>query len=245
MTDEEKQQYKDRSSKAYEKYSKALKRYKKELAKYNRQNSSGARTSSTISTKTPKSAKKAKSPAVSIASEPKRGRGRLRKDSSSQSEAKAQTAAPKRDRPKKRPLPNPEENGETQTPRKRGRSTMNSNTSAASSTKKASLHLVRRDPVVLENLLGKMKHERDSQQTSVQPDENDIILSLNSPFYKEIMYRHFNILGKTRDRQRENEVCDDVVILLKQKMGEEGKFLKCSNDGRNFVVDDAAARESK
>ena len=58
------------------------------------------------------------------------------------------------------------------------------------------------------------------------------------------MWRHFNILGKTRDNKRENEICDEVIRLLKQKMGSAGNFYKRSHE-KDYEVDDVVARESK
>ena len=76
--------------------------------------------------------------------------------------------------------------------------------------------------------------------------ERDVILSMTSPFYKEILYRHFNVLGGTRSLQRQNEACDEVFMSLKQKMGEGGKFYKCANPKMFYYeVDDVAARASK
>ena len=75
--------------------------------------------------------------------------------------------------------------------------------------------------------------------------ERDVILSPHSPFYKDIMYRRFNILGRARNPERENKACDEVFMSLKQTMGEGGKFYKCSNTMMFYEVDDAAARASK
>ena len=75
--------------------------------------------------------------------------------------------------------------------------------------------------------------------------ERDVILSPNSPFYKDMMHRRFNILGRARNPERENKACDEVFMSLKQTMGEGGKFYKCSNTMMFYEVDDVAALASK
>mmetsp|Transcript_40927 Transcript_40927/g.73781 ORF Transcript_40927/g.73781 Transcript_40927/m.73781 type:complete len:1370 (-) Transcript_40927:68-4177(-) len=239
MTDEEKQKYKDQHSNSHEKYAKALKEYKVDLAKFHIENPGiDASSSSAISSKTPKSTKKTETPksAKKIQTPVKAGDGEPQKK--------------KRGRPRKHPLPTPEAmDEETPTPkRKRGRpkkDPLPDNVSAVdTSTTKAVV--VKRDPVELEKLLGKLSgdcsQQTQSSATSNKPGKDDIILSLMDNCYKEIMWRHFNILGKTRDNKRENEICDQVLRLLKQKMGSAGNFYKRSHE-KNYEVDDVVARE--
>ena len=59
------------------------------------------------------------------------------------------------------------------------------------------------------------------------------------------MYQHFNFLPQNRDKEKENEVCDEVFHLFKQKMGEGGKFYKSPPGGSTFEVTDEKARQSK
>eukprot|EP00571_Detonula_confervacea_P010596 CAMPEP_0172305424 /NCGR_PEP_ID=MMETSP1058-20130122/6717_1 /TAXON_ID=83371 /ORGANISM="Detonula confervacea, Strain CCMP 353" /LENGTH=1376 /DNA_ID=CAMNT_0013017021 /DNA_START=256 /DNA_END=4386 /DNA_ORIENTATION=+ len=233
MTDEEKKKYKDQHAQAHEKYAKVLKQYKDDLAKFQRENPGiDTSSSSAISSKTPKSAKKIKPPAVSSPTNAENGesqkkkRGRPRKNPEAGME-ETPTPKRKRGRPRKNPLPDDD-------------SALNT------STVKAVVHAVKNNPIVLETLLGKLKGDNtersESNDAPDKPGKNDVFLSLMDDFYKTIMWRHYNILGITRDKERENEVCDDVFKLLKQKMGNGGKFLKRSSE-MDFEMDDVAARE--
>lgn len=265
-TDEEKKKYKDQHASAREKYANALKQYKEEVVIFQRKHpgvdmSSSSKTpkstkksSSAKSSKTPKSAMKLKSPPESSIPATNKAGTSQKKKRGQPPKSPADTAGNGRSQPKKRPSAGTDE---TPTPkRKRGRPRKSPLPEDIDISKtKAVLHNVKNnDPVVLEQLLGKLKGDNSSQPTesnaTAAPDEskpgkNDIILSLMDECYRKEMWRQFNILGKERDTERENEVCDDVFELFKQKLGRGGgKFFKGSH-GDVFEVDDATARGSK
>merc|ERR1712194_937353 len=71
-----------------------------------------------------------------------------------------------------------------------------------------------------------------AQRWSVMTDED-------KQKYKD---KHYNNLGIERHGKREKKACDEVLVLLKQKMGNAGRFFKGSLD-KYYQVDDVAARE--
>ncbi len=73
---------------------------------------------------------------------------------------------------------------------------------------------------------------------------NHIVLSLNDEYYKEIMWRHYRILGKTRDSGRELRIGNDVFAIFQQKMGQTGRFFKRAQN-QDFEVNDEIALASE
>jgi hypothetical protein len=55
---------------------------------------------------------------------------------------------------------------------------------------------------------------------------NNVILSFRNNYYKDIMWRHFRMLGKTRDKVTETRIGNEIFSMFKQDMGESGIFLK-------------------
>ena len=238
MEDDEKEKYRRQHSKASEKYKRALNRYKEDLAKFQRKNaktntsssssvSESSKSSAVLSSKTPKSTKKIKPPASNPT--PKCTTGSQKK---------------KRGRPRIHPE---SEIDDTPAPKsKRGRV-------STSHKAVAGVHTTKSDPVALESLLGTLKDSNKSRSPArkatprklKRPAGEDIILSLHNESYREVMYQQFNFLPKDRDKEKENEVCDGVFHLFKQKMGEGGKFYKSSPGGSTFEVTDEKARQSK
>ena len=80
--------------------------------------------------------------------------------------------------------------------------------------------------------------------TKVIPPSDRIILSLNDEYYKDIMWKHYRILGKTRDGAREVRIGNDIFTIFKQTMGRNGRFFKRAQD-QDFEVDDETALASK
>jgi len=83
--------------------------------------------------------------------------------------------------------------------------------------------------------------------SSVKPHNEDIILSLKNPRYKQVMFAKFQTMG-ARKGGEENKRLDDtkhkLFSFFKQDMGGNGRFLK-SNRRMNdtWVVDDNDALE--
>lgn len=81
-----------------------------------------------------------------------------------------------------------------------------------------------------------------------EPRDGDITLSFNDGRYKEIMWRHYNILGKRqfREKQREGTVVQQILQSLKIRLGMGGRFFRrmYQND-LSIVVDDEEALQSK
>ncbi len=81
-----------------------------------------------------------------------------------------------------------------------------------------------------------------------EPRDGDITLSFNDGRYKEIMWRHFNILGKRqfREKQREETVVRQILQSLKNRLGMGGRFFrKMYQSDLSIVVDDEEALQSK
>lgn len=255
MTGAEKQKYVDMHSAAHKKYAKALKRYNEDLENFRIENP-GTVISGATSSKTPKSGRKVKFPAsVAEGGSQKKKRGRPRIYPFPDSDAEGTPTPRKRGRPRKHPegttptpkkRKSPPQSSETETPapkRKRARQSVNSLPEDVPPVN-VNVHTIKNNPVELDNLLGKLKNQATQANASVKLGEHDILLSLTSSFYKEIMWRHFNLLGTTRDTEKEKKTCNRVFRLFKDRMGDDGSFFKCVSD-KNIVVDDSAARESK
>ena len=58
------------------------------------------------------------------------------------------------------------------------------------------------------------------------------------------MWKHYRILGKTRDGAREVRIGNDIFTIFKQTMGRNGRFFKRAQD-QDFEVDDETALASK
>ena len=80
------------------------------------------------------------------------------------------------------------------------------------------------------------------------PSDSDVILSLNHDLYKEIMWRHYNILGRKQpgDKVREEEAGQKIFRTLKKSLGRSGRFFKKMSHGDLlFAVDNESALHSK
>ena len=81
-----------------------------------------------------------------------------------------------------------------------------------------------------------------------EPRDGDITLSFNDGRYKEIMWRHYNILGKRqfREKQREETVVQQILQSLKTRLGMGGRFFRrMYQSDLSIVVDDEEALQSK
>jgi hypothetical protein len=80
---------------------------------------------------------------------------------------------------------------------------------------------------------------------------NNIILSLHNEYYKQIMWSHYKILGKDRNSEKEMQMGQTILNILKDKLSQQnnGKFYKqagCGNSFKNLVeLDEDAALASK
>lgn len=91
----------------------------------------------------------------------------------------------------------------------------------------------------------KVKTEK-SVNAIMKPAKNDVVLSLMDDYYKDIMCRHFRMLGITRVKEEEDEAIDKVFKILKQRVGREGKFFKrIQTTGTYVVVPEDEARSSE
>jgi hypothetical protein len=85
---------------------------------------------------------------------------------------------------------------------------------------------------------------------SMPHGEKNVILSLHNDYYKQVMWSHYRILGKTRDAEYEHQVGLMVLGILKDKLSKnQGKFYKqvgCGNSCRNLEeIDEEMALASK
>lgn len=76
------------------------------------------------------------------------------------------------------------------------------------------------------------------------PSFDRIILSLNDEYYKEIMWKHYRLLGKTRDSDREAQIGNEIFSTFKQSLSRSGRFFKRAQD-QDFEVNDETALASK
>ena len=92
--------------------------------------------------------------------------------------------------------------------------------------------------------------KKPSTHHPVQPQGDDVILSLRKPRYKEVMFAKFQELGRHlggKDETKQlHEIKHEILAFFKQGMGEGGRFLK-SDRGMNetWVVGDDDALESE
>ena len=91
--------------------------------------------------------------------------------------------------------------------------------------------------------------------SSVDENENDVVLSLRNEYYKQIMWSHFRILGKDRNNDKERGVGKAVFDIFTKRQSlsrpHRGKFYK-QHGGAGMTcksyleeVDDEAALASK
>ena len=88
----------------------------------------------------------------------------------------------------------------------------------------------------------------ETVRNKFEPRDGDITLSFNDGRYKEIMWRHYNILGKRqfREKQREETVVRQILQSLKNRLGMGGRFFrKMFQSDLSIVVDDDEALQSK
>jgi hypothetical protein len=71
-----------------------------------------------------------------------------------------------------------------------------------------------------------------------------VILSFRNNYYKDTMWRYFRMLGKTRDRDRETQIGNEIFSLFKQKVGETGRFFKYEGN-RVIEANDERALKSE
>ena len=79
---------------------------------------------------------------------------------------------------------------------------------------------------------------------TVKRSSANIILSLNDDYYKEIMWRHYRVLGKVRDSVKEAELASRLFGLFKKEMGSAGRFFK-QDHGVDVEVSEKLAADSK
>ena len=89
------------------------------------------------------------------------------------------------------------------------------------------------------------EHYSSEEEEVAEPSNCDIVLSLHDERYKEVMWRHYRMLGKARDGDREAELASDILALFKRGMAEEGRFLKRKACGKHVIVGDDVALASK
>ena len=76
---------------------------------------------------------------------------------------------------------------------------------------------------------------------------HDVILSLSDEYYKNIMWKHYRMLGKDADTERKNQVGKQIFFIFQQRTGSTGKFFKRMQQGsrEDFEVDANTALESE
>jgi len=79
---------------------------------------------------------------------------------------------------------------------------------------------------------------------TVKRSSANIILSLNDDYYKEIMWRHYRVLGKVRDSVKEAELASRLFGLFKKEMGSAGRFFK-QDHGVDVEVSEKLAADSE
>lgn len=84
---------------------------------------------------------------------------------------------------------------------------------------------------------------------SGKPHDDDVLLSLKNPRYKQIMFDKFKTLGKRTGGEENlnlNELKHEMFSFFKQGMGDDGRFLKSDRHMNDiWEVDDEDALESK
>ena len=89
---------------------------------------------------------------------------------------------------------------------------------------------------------------RNEPTNELEPRDGDIILSLRDGLYKDVMYKHYKILGKRDpgDKGREAEMGSQIFRSLRSSLGREGRFFKRMSRGDYpYLIDDDGALESK
>ena len=81
-------------------------------------------------------------------------------------------------------------------------------------------------------------------QTTKRSSAN-ILLSLNDDYYKAILWKHYKILGKNRDSEKEAVLANWLFVLFKKELGDKGKFMKQTKGQPNVEVNDQLAFDSK
>ncbi|KAL7553987.1 hypothetical protein ACHAWF_017342 [Thalassiosira exigua] len=88
--------------------------------------------------------------------------------------------------------------------------------------------------------------ERDQRETSGEEGNCEgrspfhVILSLTDDRYKDIMWKHYRMLGKSKDSDRETEIGNEIFCSFKRQMGSNSKFFKRAHD-QDIEVDDVMA----
>jgi hypothetical protein len=81
------------------------------------------------------------------------------------------------------------------------------------------------------------------------PKEGDITLSLSDDKYKEVMYKHYNILGKRQSggTKSDETVAKQIYRLFKKRLGRSGGrfFSRIAQSDMFIVVDNDVALQSK
>jgi hypothetical protein len=88
----------------------------------------------------------------------------------------------------------------------------------------------------------------ESLRINSGPRQGDITLSFSDEIYKEIMWKHYNILGKklSREKDMEKTVVHQILQSLKKRLGKRGRFFKrITQSNICIVVDDEEALQSK
>lgn len=253
MANEEKQKYKDQHAILHEKYAKERKQYKDDLAKFQLDNP-GIDTSLS---KTPKSAKKIKSTAVTSQSNAENVTSQKKKVGKNPVTPKRKRGRPRKNPPsdKKPPL--------------------------TTSTTKAVMYTVKNSPIVLETFLDKLAGESSEQSENndapdkpgttdiissppvqpppvqlppaplmvhcLEPGDNDVVLSVVNEKYKTILWSHYRKLGRKQKggAADEDETGQKILELLKKRLGKGGSLLKKISRGKvvSKVTDDVALQK--
>ncbi len=84
----------------------------------------------------------------------------------------------------------------------------------------------------------------------MSPSSKNIILSLHNEYYKQIMWSHYRLLGKTNNANSELRMANTVLDLFKDKLTKtNGYFYKqagCGNSFKNLEeIDEETALASK
>jgi len=89
----------------------------------------------------------------------------------------------------------------------------------------------------------KAKIEKSVSAVCSKPTQNDVVLSLMDDYYKDIMWRYFRILGIDRVKAKEDEAIDKILKTFKQRVGQNGKYLKRDQTtGHCVIVSESDAR---
>ena len=143
------------------------------------------------------------------------------------------------------------QNDVTPKKRKRGRPRKNpeqpipSTSSVVSASPKVAFLDVESDPAAIERMLKRIKREKPTrnnprvrsrseppapgttrQHSGPPPGDGDVILSLTDPYYKQILYQHYKLLGTSRDLQHEGRVCEEILDVFREKIGRKGRYFK-------------------